>query len=104
MRLEAQGYEVTTAADGLEALEKIRAQLPDLVLLDVMMPDLDGGDAAAQIRGDPLLRDVPIVFLTAAVKKEELKGLEGMIGGFPYIAKPLNIKGVMSVIEKHLAK
>ena len=105
LNLEKTGaYTVRVENEGAQALPAARQFKPDLVLLDVMMPDLDGGDAAAQIRADPLLRDVPIVFLTAAVKKEELKGPVGMIGGFPYIAKPLNVKGVMSVIEKHLAK
>lgn len=75
---------------------------PDLILLDVMMPDMDGGDVAAQIRRDSTLKETPIVFLTAAVKKEELGAPDGVIGGFTYIAKPLNVKGVMSVIEKHL--
>jgi len=95
LNLEKSGaYTVRVENEGAQALPAARQ----------FKPDLDGGDAAAQIRADPLLRDVPIVFLTAAVKKEELKGPEGMIGGFPYIAKPLNVKGVMSVIEKHLGK
>jgi CheY-like chemotaxis protein len=58
---------------------------------------------AAIIQADPLLRDVPVVFLTAAVKKEELDAKGGMIGGFPYIAKPLDVKGVTAVIERTLA-
>ncbi len=77
LNLEKTGaYTVRVENEGAQALPAARQFKPDLVLLDVMMPDLDGGDAAAQIRADPLLRDVPIVFLTAAVKKEELKGPE----------------------------
>jgi CheY-like chemotaxis protein len=67
-----------------------------------MMPDLDGGDVAAALQGEPLLKDIPIIFLTAAVKQEEIKARDGVIGGFPYVAKPLNVKGVMEAIEKRL--
>ncbi|HXG46074.1 MAG TPA: response regulator [Methylomirabilota bacterium] len=89
---------------GSRAHATAREFKPDLILLDIMMPDMDGGDVAAQLQSDPLLRSVPIVFLTAAVKKEEVSARDGMIGGFPYIAKPLNVKGVMNVIEQQLKK
>lgn len=99
-----KNYEVREENFGSKGLAAAREFKPDLVLLDVMMPDMDGGDVAAGIKGDPLLKHTSIVFLTAVVKKEEVKAREGRIGGFPYIAKPLNVKGVISVIEKELAK
>jgi CheY-like chemotaxis protein len=103
LNLEKTGtYVVRDENLGSKTLAAAREFKPDLILLDVMMPDMDGGDVAALLQADPLLKNVPIVFLTAAVKKEELKGPEGVIGGFTYIAKPLNVKGVMSVIERHL--
>ena len=74
------------------------------MLLDVMMPDMDGGKVAAQIRGQAAFKNLPIVFLTALVKKEEVEARAGIIGGFPYIAKPMNAKGVIRVIEENLAK
>jgi len=89
---------------GANCLTAAREFKPDLILLDVMMPDMDGGDVAAQIKADPLLKGIPIVFLTAGVKAEEVKAHAGMIGGFPYIAKPINAKGVQEVIEKYLPK
>jgi len=58
---------------------------------------------AAQLQADPLMKGIPIIFLTAAVKKEELSARDGFIGGFPYIAKPLDAKGVQAQIEKQLA-
>ena len=104
LNLEKTGsFVVRTENLGASTLSAAREFKPDLVLLDVMMPDLDGGDAAAQLQADPFLGQTPIVFLTAAVKREELSAKDGMIGGFPYIAKPLNIKGVIQAIEKNLA-
>lgn len=103
LNLEKTGtYAVRTENVAAKALPAALEFNPDLILLDVMMPDMDGGDVAAQIRRDSTLKETPIVFLTAAVKKEELGAPDGIIGGFTYIAKPLNVKGVMSVIEKHL--
>jgi two-component system, OmpR family, response regulator len=105
MNLELLGnYEVREENSGKRAFETAREFKPDLILLDVMMPDMDGGDVAAALRRDPALRKTPVVFLTAAVKKEELGASEGKIGGRIYIAKPLNVKGVISVIEKTLGK
>src|SRR6266436_6609677 len=86
MRLEAQGYEVTTAADGFEALEKIRALLPDLVLLDVMMPKLDGIETVKRLKADPSL---PVILVTAkADTKDVIGGLES--GGDDYLTKPVD--------------
>ena len=104
LNLEKDGaFMVRTENEGTKALAAAKEFKPDLILLDVMMPDIDGGDVAAIIQADPLLRSVPIVFLTAAVKKEEIEAKGGMVGGFPYIAKPLDLKGVTEVIERTLA-
>src|SRR5213593_3995653 len=104
LNLEKTGaYVVRSENEGTKTVAAAQEFKPDLILLDVMMPDIDGGDVAADLQADPLLRSVPIVFLTAAVKKEELDAKGGMIGGFPYIAKPLDVKGVRRVIERTLA-
>lgn len=104
LNLEKNGaFTVRTENEGMRALAAAKDFKPDLILLDVMMPDIDGGDVAAIIQADPILRGVPIVFLTAAVKKEEIEAKGGMVGGFPYIAKPLDVKGVTAVIERTLA-
>lgn len=103
LNLEQTGnYIVQEENDGTKALATAREFKPDLVLLDVMMPEVDGGDVAASIDADPQLKKTPIVFLTAAVKKEELAERGNIIGGYQYIAKPLNVKGVIAVIEKQL--
>jgi CheY-like chemotaxis protein len=103
LNLEKLGaYLVRTENSGRNALAAARDFQPDLVLLDVMMPDLDGGAVASQFQADPVLKDTPIVFLTAAVKKEEVDATGGLIGGYPYIAKPLDVKGVLATIERQL--
>ena len=76
LNLEKTGaYSVRTENEGIKTVEAAREFKPDLILLDVMMPDIDGGDVAAKLQADGLLNDVPLVFLTAAVKKEELDAL-----------------------------
>jgi len=103
--LEQTGqYEVSEVNLGAVALAAARELKPDLVLLDVMMPDLAGGDVAAQIRSDEMLRSIPIVFLSAAVLKEEAAARDGIIGGHPVIAKPVNVAEVIACIEKYLGK
>lgn len=103
LNLEKSGHYTVRAENsaerGLGALHEFK---PDAILLDVMMPEMDGGTLAEKIRSTRTFQRTPIVFLTAAVKQEELDARNGVIGGFPYIAKPLNIKGVISVIEKCL--
>jgi class 3 adenylate cyclase len=89
MRLEAQGYEVVTAADGVEALEKIRALLPDLVLLDVMMPKLDGIETVKRLKADASLPFIPVILVTAkADASDVIAGLES--GGDDYLTKPVD--------------
>src|SRR6516225_1994648 len=89
MRLDAQGYEVITAADGIEALEKIRALTPDLVLLDVMMPKLDGIEAVKRLKADPSLPFIPVILVTAkADASDVIAGLES--GGDDYLTKPVD--------------
>src|SRR5438045_282565 len=105
MNLELIGnYEVREENLGARAIEAAREFKPDLILLDVMMPDMAGGEVAAGLKQEPALRKTPVVFLTAAVKKEELGAPDGKIGGRIYIAKPVNVKRVISVIEKSLGK
>jgi len=98
--LEATGaYEVRAENQGAAAIQTARAFKPDLILLDVVMPDIDGADVAAQLRSDETLKDTPIVFLTALVKKKEVVESGGTIGGYPFIAKPLEPEQVIAVIE-----
>jgi DNA-binding response OmpR family regulator len=89
VNLEAEGMEVAEAADGPSGLENARAEAPDVILLDVMMPGLDGWRVAEQLLDDPSTSRIPIVFLTARAEfRDRAKGLD--IGGVDYITKPFN--------------
>ena len=87
--LSQAGFEVETAATGREALERLEASPPDLVILDLMLPDVSGNDICRQIRGDPALAELPIVMLTA--KSEEVDRVVGFeLGADDYVAKPFS--------------
>jgi adenylate cyclase len=89
MRLESQGYEVVTAGDGLEALEKTRDLLPDLLLLDIMMPKMDGIETVKRLKADASLPFIPVILVTAkADSKDVIAGLES--GGDDYLTKPVD--------------
>ena len=89
VNLEAEGMDVLEAADGPSGLDKARAERPDVILLDVMMPGLDGWRVAEQLLDDPTTTGIPIVFLTARAEfRDRAKGLD--IGGVDYITKPFN--------------
>jgi two-component system, OmpR family, response regulator len=103
LNLEALGtYEVRPENHARAALQTAREFRPDLILLDVMMPEMDGGEVATQLREDPLLKDTPIVFLTALVSNEETNRREANIGGMNYLAKPVDFAELLRVIETHL--
>lgn len=77
---------------------------PDLILLDVMMPGLDGGDVASKIQDDARLRQIPIVFLSAIVTKQEAEPTGSDIGGRTFLAKPVKLDDLITCLEKHLGK
>jgi DNA-binding response OmpR family regulator len=89
VNLEAEGMIVLEAADGATGLELARAATPDVVLLDVMMPGLDGWSVAEELLDDPITEDIPIVFLTARAEvRDRARGLD--LGGVDYVTKPFN--------------
>lgn len=104
LTLERTGnYIVREQNDGTRALDTARDFRPDLILLDIVMPKIDGGDVARQIQADPNLTATKIVFLTAIVSKKE--ATEGnMIGGFPFMAKPVSLDALQKFIEVNLPK
>ena len=89
VNLEAEGMDVLEAADGPAGLEKARAETPDVVLLDVMMPGLDGWRVAEELLDDPRTESIPIVFLTARAElRDRARGID--LGGVDYVTKPFN--------------
>jgi len=101
MRLESQGYEVIAAADGEQALAIVREQLPDLVLMDIMMPKLDGIAAMKQLKADPGLPFIPVILVTArADAKDVIAGIEA--GGDDYLTKPVDQAALMARVRAML--
>jgi DNA-binding response OmpR family regulator len=89
VNLEAEGMEVLEAADGPSGLETARAEIPDVILLDVMMPGLDGWRVAEELLDDERTQAIPIVFLTARAElRDRARGID--LGGVDYVTKPFN--------------
>jgi len=94
-------YELIFATSGTDALELIRADKPDLLLLDVMMPGMDGYQLCTLLKGDPATRDIPVIFVTAMCQEEdEIKGLE--LGAIDYVTKPISPHIVRARVKNHL--
>jgi DNA-binding response OmpR family regulator len=103
VNLEAEGMEVLEASDGPTGLEKARAESPDVVLLDVMMPGLDGWRVAEQLLEDETTSAIPIIFLTARAEfRDRARGLD--LGGVDYVTKPFNPVELAPLVEDLLAR
>ena len=100
-RLEHEGYEVLTAYDGQSGIDKAINELPDLILLDVMMPDITGIEVCKTLVNNPLTKSIPIILVTAKSGAEDTKeGLEA--GAFDYIKKPFNRIELMARVNSAL--
>ena len=95
-------YEVCVENDPRMAIATARKFWPDIIVLDVVMPELDGGEVHTQFMTDPILKRIPIIFLTAIVRQKEVDERKGMIGGSFYLAKPVSADGLISAIEQHI--
>lgn len=99
--LRQAGYSVTTAADGAEALQKARAQPPDLIVLDLMLPEISGLEVCKTLRRDPAFSRIPIIMLTArAAELDRVLGLE--LGADDYVTKPFSPRELVLRIQKLL--
>ena len=103
LNLERTGnYEVRTENMGSMAVPAAKEFKPDLIFLDVMMPDMGGEDVAALFKEDPVLSNIALVFLTAIVTKEETQSKETDIGGNLFLAKPVKTEELIATIERVL--
>jgi len=101
VNLELEGFEVEVAHDGKEAIAKVMASPPDLVLLDVMMPDKDGFEVCRQIKQDGRTKAIPVIFLTAKGGGEALaEGFES--GAVMYINKPFTANKLLTIVNTML--
>lgn len=103
LNLEKTGdYEVRVENKGLQGLAAAREFQPDLILLDILMPDMEGSEVASRLQDDAQTKDIPVVFLTAVVRKEEVESGCGVIGGRPFIAKPVSVNELVDCIERNM--
>ncbi len=97
--LEREGFKISIAADGIEALKETRETLPDVILLDIMIPKIDGYDVCRIIKNDPALKKIRVIMLTAKGQAhEQERGKE--VGADAYIVKPFSPLEVLSKIKK----
>jgi CheY-like chemotaxis protein len=105
LNLEKTGeYEVREEKHGRKGPAAAREFKPDLIFLDVIMPDVDGGEVASLIQADPNLKHIPIVFLTATVSRKEVGSGGTKRGGLFFLAKPVTTEQLLECIDKHLKK
>jgi DNA-binding response OmpR family regulator len=103
VNLEAEGMEVIEAADGPSGLERARAEAPDVILLDVMMPGLDGWRVAEELLDNPGTENIPIVFLTARAElRDRARGID--LGGVDYVTKPFNPVELAPLVRELLSR
>lgn len=103
IRLEANGYEVLTAYDGVEGLERALKEHPDLIILDLMLPKMDGYKVLSLLKQDAQLGKVPIALFTARAQEEDIKrGLQA--GADAYIRKPFQAEELLGTIRSLLSK
>src|ERR1700749_3406737 len=101
LRLERQGYDIIIASDGIEALEQVHDNVPDLILLDVMMPRLDGIETVKRLKADTSLPFVPVILLTAqSDRKQVVSGLDA--GADEYLTKPFEPDALLARVRARL--
>ena len=95
------GYRVRPALSGVVALEAAKKEPPDLILLDIMMPGMDGYQVCKALKKDPLLKDIPVIFISAMDQlADKIKGFE--VGGVDYVSKPFQTEEVLARVRTHL--
>ncbi|MBI2174404.1 MAG: response regulator [Candidatus Omnitrophica bacterium] len=95
-------YEVRVENSGRQGLAAAKVFRPDLILLDVIMPDQDGSALAQELALDPQTKHIPVIFLTAVLSREEAKAHEGMIAGQLFMAKPVSGKEILEHLDRYL--
>lgn len=103
-KLTQTGYQVVKAVNGKEALLKAKTYSPDLILLDIVLPDIDGADVAKLLEEDPVLRKIPLLFMSGIVSKDDGVKSYVTVGGTKYTAipKPFNYEEMLSEIQEIL--
>ncbi len=100
-RLESKGYNVETAFDGEDGLDKIGKVRPDLIILDIMMPKIDGYEVCRRLKADQKTKDIPIIILTARTQNKDMDQAQA-VGADSFITKPFEPTDLLKEIEKLL--
>jgi two-component system alkaline phosphatase synthesis response regulator PhoP/two-component system response regulator VicR len=99
VNLERAGYEVLTAFDGVEALEKVKTESPEMIVLDVMMPRMDGFEVLKNLQSDPRFQNIPVIMLTAKAQDADI--FKGWASGVSsYLTKPFNPRELLVFVER----
>jgi len=99
VNLERAGYEILTAYDGIEALDKVKTESPDMVVLDVMMPRMDGFEVLKNLQADPRYQNIPVIMLTAKAQDADI--FKGWASGVSsYLTKPFNPRELLVFVER----
>ncbi len=100
--LELEGFHVITASNGKEGYEKVVQYVPDLIVCDILMPEMDGFEVLKKLGAHPKFKTIPLIFFSAkSEKKEIIKGLE--LGAYDYIVKPSELNDLISSIKRFIA-
>jgi CheY-like chemotaxis protein len=100
--LTEEGFAVITAQNGKEAISLAKTENPDLILLDINMPGISGGEVGNILNNDPQTRNIPIIFLTALLTKGEEEKRKNIIHGHYFMAKPYDLKALLKEIRKYI--
>lgn len=101
--LTVEGYSVITALNGKNALALAKSERPDLIILDILMPDMDGPEVAASLKEDHGTSDIPVIFLTGMFPKREDTEGDRIVAGYRWLDKPYDILQLITVIEETLS-
>lgn len=100
--LQRSGYNVSVAANGTEALRMAKEILPHLIILDLMLPDIDGSDVAVELLQNPATKNIPIVFLTSVFTKSEQRAIGDLIANRCIVAKPCRPEEILALVKQHI--
>jgi CheY-like chemotaxis protein len=101
-RLTASGYSVITATNGRDAIFLAQSQRPDIIILDILMPQMDGGEVMAELKEHSTTRNIPVIFLTALFSKAEEEKYGSIVSGNITLAKPLDAEKLLEQMKKLL--
>lgn len=103
-RLTLEGFEVVSTVDALDALRLAKSQRPDIIILDLHMPEIDGGELACRLKEEPVTQSIPILFLSSLISGEESSRMKHNCGGCPIVSKSIKIPELIAIINQMIYK